>query len=217
MGDETKISVTLDGQPEALAKLARNKGAVSRGARRATRDTTLSIRGRAKDSMGGTGRPRYGTGRLSRGIVDSPPEAIGDFSWLGRVGVLAIVPYGRILELGGMQPARYIRPVRKQVLRWVSGTTRLANLAGLGFGPTRRQAFGQGRKFRKGEALAGDVHFFRPSARKPAIYQEARYQRAIPFLGPAFQEELPAIPGTYKRRIFEALGVGEVSEGLGEG
>src|SRR3989304_925514 len=47
---------------------------------------------------GGAGRPRYGTGRLAGGIVDAPPEAIGEYSWLGRVGVLAIVPYGRILE-----------------------------------------------------------------------------------------------------------------------
>jgi hypothetical protein len=201
---ETIITVELRGVETARISLGRKKRGSRKAMKRATRDTTLSILRRVKTSFGQTGRPRRGTGALSRGVVDDIEELSGVI--VGRVGVLAIVPYGRILELGGTIPEHRVAPIRAKVLRWVTGVTRLGQLAGLGFGVTRRQASGAGRKFSKSDVFdPSDVHWFRPSASKAFLTIPARYQRAIPYLRPSMQEEIPLMPGTYRRHLVEGL------------
>lgn len=202
MAEREGFRVTLVGNKEAVKKLNSKIAKVRKGMRRGARDTRIAIAGKVKESFGRTGRPRRGTGRLSRAIR-SYDEARADAIY-AVVGVHASVPYGRILELGGDIPAHDVFPVRKKALAWTTGLTRLGQLSALGFGVTRRQAFRLGTsrkgKFRRGKFIdPGDVRFAK------RVHIPARSQRAIPFLRPGFEEDRPNISGRFERRVLEAL------------
>ncbi len=198
------LSIRLEGAQEAIAKSSAKRKALL-GAMYDSLDLGgLRLRGRIVESFGKPGFPRRGTGRYSRGIRKRSSRS--PFGARVVVGVEAKVPYARILEFGGTQPARDIHPKTKKALRWVTGATRLGMLSGLDFGLTRKQAFRSGKKFRKSDVFqAGDVHFFRPSAKKPAIHQPARHQRAIPVFGPSLNVEQPAIEKDLRARLARAL------------
>jgi len=187
----------IEGSKEALAAMAGKRGFILREIRTSLDLGGLRLRGRIVGSFGAPGRPRRGTGALSR-AVRKESESIPSGARV-IVGVESKVPYARILEFGGMQPARTIRPVRKKALRWTTGTTRLASVAALDFGLTRKQAFGAPRTRKGRKAEAADTRF----AMK--VVQPARYQRPIPFIEPAFEIERPLIESDLRDRFARAL------------
>lgn len=152
--------------------------------------TRLTLTAAIKSGFNKPGRPRRQTGGLSRGVrgyIDKFPWGVRIF-----VGILALVPYARILEEGGMQPGRIIMPRRKKVLRWTTGVTHLGEVATLGFGLTRKQAF----NWRNTLANKGDVRFAK------RVRQKGRRQRPLTYIRPEF---LPGVV-TFKNRIVTRLG-----------
>lgn len=152
--------------------------------------TRLTLTAAIKSGFNKPGRPRRQTGALSRGVrgyLDKFPWGVRIF-----VGILALVPYARILEEGGVQPGRIIVPRRKKWLRWTTGVTHLGEVATLGFGVTRKQAF----NWRNTVANRGDVHFAK------RVKQKSRRQRALPYIRPEF---LPGV-AEFKNRIVTRLG-----------
>lgn len=158
---------------------------------------SVALRGRVVGSFGTPGYPRRGTGGLSRGIRGYAERS--DVGSRAVVGVAAIVPYGRILEFGGTQPARVIRPIRKRALRWTSGMTRLGSVVALDFGATRKEGFAAPRSKAGRAAQSSDTTFAK------RVYQPSRFQRPIPYLGPALEEERPNIQAGLRARLAAAL------------
>jgi hypothetical protein len=191
------FQLRLEGSKEALQAISGKRELILREIRDSLDLGGLRLRGRIVGSFGSGGRPRRGTGRLSRSIRKEL-ETIPSGARV-TVGVEAKVPYARILEFGGTQPARTIRPVRKKALRWTVGTTRLASVAALDFGLTRKQAFGAPRTKKGRRAEASDARF------AVKVVQPARYQRPMPYFGPAFDVERPLIESDLRGRISRAL------------
>jgi hypothetical protein len=203
-GEGTRFAIRIEGADQALVKVGEKRLAVLNAMHESLVRSSLKIRGTVISLIGQPGFPRFGTGRLSRAVRSFAERT--SFGSRAVIGVESKVPYCRILELGGMQPARDIAPVRKRALRWVTGTSRLGMLAQLDFGSTRRQAFRSGKKFRKSDVFQrSDVHFFRPTSRKRSIHQNARYQRAIPYFGPGFEVERAGVSADLKMRLAAAL------------
>lgn len=186
------LEIKIVGAEEAKRRLDTLSKRVAYALKFTTDDSTRVLQTRIKESFGGPGFPRVNTGRLRRAIHKIPARKTED-GWQGQVGVLALVPYGRILELGGTIPAHDIYPVRKQALRWSGGVTALSNLVALSFGVTRKQG-AAGRAYEP-----SDVHFAKH------VHQEARQQRAIPFLAPAMEAERENIRALFAERVREAL------------
>jgi hypothetical protein len=160
---------------------------------------SLRIRGRVVGSFGNPGFPRRVTGALSRSVRSFAEKT--EFGARGVVGIEHTVRYARILELGGTQPARDIYPRRRRFLRWTTGMTHRAGEAAMDFGLTSKQAHGAPRT-RRGRAKERPDTVF---VGKKGVHQPARYQRPIPFLGPAFEGERPEIERTLRSRIAAAL------------
>ena len=191
------FAIRLEGASQALRQMSEKREAVLGAMYDSLTVGSIRLRGAIISSFGQAGYPRRDTGRLSRGIrSESERSEIGARA---VVGVESKVPYARILEFGGVQPARTIRPKRKRALRWTTGLTRLTGLVGLQTGVTSRQAFAAPRS-KKGRAQeAGDTRFAR------SVFQPARYQRAIPYFGPNFDRERPRIESDLRKRIAAAL------------
>jgi len=128
---------------------------------------------------------------------------------------------------GGPLPAMTITPKKGKALAWFTGfagiTFRSKLAAGMTFtraATLTRKAHGLGgfrkvggqRVFRAGRGDSATNMIFARSVKIPA-----RYQRAMPFLRPGFEEERPLIPIRFKKEIRKQLGLEEISAGLGEG
>lgn len=196
-GEGSRFAIRFEGTKEALATLGDKRKAILDAMHESLVRSSLKIRGTVVSLIGQPGFPRYGTGRLSRGVRSFAERA--PFGSRAVIGVESKVPYGRILELGGIQPGRTIRPVRKRALRWTGGMTRLGSVVALGFGATRKQAFAAPRSKKGRTAERADTHFAR------FVVQGPRYQRAIPYFGPGFEMEREGATADLKARLAAAL------------
>lgn len=234
---ENTIEIALYGTNEAIAALKSHVGAVRRGARVAMNGITLRMLNRIKRSFGEPGKPQRRSGHLSRSIVrivTSEGEII-----TGVVG--STLPYktgyAAILEKGGNQPARTITAKNGKALRWFSGFAGITYQARLASGMTVKGAVAatlkahrlgrsvtsqytargvthKYRYFEKGPgSAAGNVHFAR------SVKIPARYQRAMPFLRPGFDEIVPIIPAIFKKEIRDKIAskqIASLSAGVGD-
>lgn len=145
------------------------------------------------------GRPRSRTGAagLSGGIMAPVEEATNGFRI--NLGVDARIPYARILEEGGTQPARDIYPKRAQALMWIaSGGGRAVYHATLAAGKTYKRARRLGTSAGGNTSLAFAKH----------VHQPARYQRAMPYLAPEVDDMQASglMQRIIRRQIDAALG-----------
>ena len=221
---ENVISIEIPGADGAARTLMLRPRLVREAAARAMRKTTLSIRGRSKLSFGQKGKPTSRSGELARSVVDK--VATSDNAVVGQVG--STMPfrtgYAAIIELGGNQPGRIIRPKHGKALRWFTGFAALKFKGQLAGGATVKEAVKRTEKHYKlggyklrspgkekqgpkqrvwvkgpGGVAGGGVMF----ARKVHIPQ--RYQRAMPYLRPALVAERPEIEPTFKAEIDAAI------------
>jgi len=235
---ESTIEFNLFGTNEALAALKRNAGAVQRGARVAMDGTTLRILSRVKRSFDQPGKPHRRTGVLSRSIIRLVVNESGVITGIVGSTLPYKTGYAAILEKGGNQPARTITAKNGKALRWFTGFAGITFRARLAAGMTVKGAtaatltahkLGRSvssefsargvtqkyRYFEKGRGSAtGNVMFAR------SVKIPARYQRAMPYLRPGFDEELPLIPKRFRKEILDQIAkkqMGSLSAGLGEG
>lgn len=156
-------------------------------------DFTRAVTARARRSFNMSGFPRRDSGNLARSLTEVPARAVGD-GWEASVGVLATAPYGRILEKGGMQPAREIRPRVARALAWQTGMGGFAQIAARGRGMQSLSAFRHAAAVRPGDLAFATV-----------VRQPARYQRAIPYLMPSMLAEADAGLERIKERLGAVL------------
>lgn len=211
---ENTITIDVVGTAKALDALKLRHGSVRRGARIAMDKTTFRIRGRVKESFGQAGKPRVISRALSRSItsrVEGTEDAI-----VGQVG--STMPYktgyAAILEKGG--PIPEIKPKKGKYLRFLRAT----GFAGMAYDA----ALGSGATGTKARKAAIRVHRSMTGLRGKALDRQAfvyvkkvpaRYQRAMPYLHPAFDAERPLIPETFKKAIDAALAGGAAGTGAG--
>lgn len=216
---EDRIEINLIGTNEALAALKTRAGGVERGARLAMNGTTLRILRRIKQSFGEPGKPQRRTSHLSRSIIRIALDENGAITGIVGSTLPYKTGYAAILENGGNQPGRVIEAKPGKVLAWFTGLRGLKYQAALASGSTFNQAFraatsgalGKGRRRGGRRGKWSDVAF----ARRVHIPQ--RYQRAMPYMRPAFDEERPLIEKRFTDAIRKQLGLEEISSGLGEG
>jgi hypothetical protein len=235
---EDKIEIKLFGTNEALAALKRNAGAVQRGARIAMSGATLRILNRVKTSFNEPGKPQRRTGDLSRSIIRLLINEDGAITGIVGSRLPYKTGYAAILEKGGQLPAMTITAKHGKALRWFTGFAGITFRARLAAGMTVKGAttatltahrLGRSvssefsargvtqkyRYFEKGRGSAtGNVMFAR------SVKIPARYQRAMPFLRPGFEQELPFIPKRFRKEILDQIAkkqMGSLSAGLGEG
>lgn len=224
---EDRIEIGLFGTNEAITALKSRAGAVQRGARIAMNGVTLRILNRVKTSFGEPDKPQRRTGHLSRSIIRLLIDETGTITGIVGSTLPYKTGYAAILEKGGPLPAMTITPKKGKALAWFTGfagiTFRSKLAAGMTFtraATLTRKAHGLGgfrkvggqRVFRAGRGDSATNMIFARSVKIPA-----RYQRAMPFLRPGFEEERPLIPIRFKKEIRKQLGLEEISAGLGEG
>lgn len=193
-----EIDLALRGREKVDAALGLSLGQTRDVVRREMREWGVMVRGHVVEGFGRPGRPKRRTGALSRGVRTFLEER--GLAIAVKVGVSASVPYGRILNEGGVQPARVIVPVRAKALRWFGGTRKLAFRKALSQGATYKQATrAANRAVRRGSGaeLAGLIFAKR-------VKQRARYQRAMPYLDPPFLEDLPLLAPAIRDALVRA-------------
>jgi hypothetical protein len=207
---EDRIEINVLGTQKAMDGLKLRAGSVRRGARLAMSGTTLRILSRVKTSFGEPGKPQRRTGHLSRSMIRLVTDEQGGAVVVGIVG--STMPYktgyAAILEKGG--PIPEIRPKKGKYLKFprATGMAGIAHQAVLQAGGTYKQA------------ARAAIRVHRRSGTSPFVFVKsvpARYQRAMPYLHPAFDAERPDIEATFTAAIRKALGQEEISSGLGEG
>lgn len=211
---ENTIEIGIYGTQEAITALKLRAGAVQRGARLAMNGVTLRILNRVKMSFGEPGKPQRRTGHLSRSIIRLVVDETGTITGIVGSTLPYKTGYAAILEKGGQLPAMTISPKKAKALRWFTGFRGLAFQAAMASGSTVKQAVRAARAGKLGRGRWGaraDVAFAR------SVKIPARYQRAMPYLRPGFDDERPLIPIRFKQEIRKQLGLEEISAGLGEG
>jgi len=199
---ESEISINVLGTQKAINGLMERAGGVRRGARIAMDKTTLRMRGRVKEILdtGRGGAPKSRSRHLSQSIVNLVIDEGGAI--VGQVG--STMPYktgyAAILEKGGALPAVTIVAKPGKVLAWPVGFGKMAFRAHLAGGGTMKGARTAAIRAstRSGGKYSGYI-----IVRK--VHLPARYQRAMPYLGPGFEEERPLIPETFQIEIARAL------------
>jgi len=191
----SRITITLTGRERALRALEAKRRAFRSAALGAIRDGVVAIRGRVKSSFGKPGKPVSRTGRLSRSVVSMVEER--EDRILGIVGVLALAKeYAPLLEFGGPIKGFFVKPVKKKALAWpVGGAARVARAILVRRG-TYKQAARGAKKVGYGSFAFSRGHFIPP-----------RFQRAMPYLRPAFKDEKPRIARDLRERARAALAV----------
>jgi hypothetical protein len=127
--------------------------------------------------------PRIRTHRLSRAITSIVQSTSGAVRVV--VGVLAIVAYGRIQELGGTTRPHEIRPRRKLALRWASGKF---------IGPIRLTKGGKISR-RQGGGLVFSRLVHHPGSRIPSR----------PYVRPAVEQNLGFIQSRWEAGVARGL------------
>jgi len=195
---EDRIEINLLGSQEAINGLVLRAGSVRRGARLAMGGTTLRILSRVKSSFGEPGKPQRRTGHLSRSIIRIVTDE-GEII-TGIVG--STLPYktgyAAILEKGGPLPAMTITAKPGKVLAWPVGVGKFAFRMRLAGGGTFKQARAAAIKASNRSRSGGYAY-----ARSVKI--PARYQRAMPYLRPGFEEERPLIEETFRNAILAQI------------
>jgi hypothetical protein len=163
----------------------------------------LVLAARIKRNLNGApGFPQWRTGRLQRGIVAVPAAPVGDH-FEAAVGPVAQVPYGKILELGGTVPEHDIYPRIKRVLAWPnSGFALMAHENAMLSRKTPKQAQAAAiRASRRGNTggFAFAMH----------VHQKSRFQRAIPYLAPSYQEAKGDVAVAIRSRLLRVVRAGQ--------
>jgi len=182
-----RVSIRSMGGQETIGCLEATNAQVRAALRLTAEVNAADLRGRVLAGLfsgDGMTRPKSRMGTLARGVrseVNDLPNGVRV-----RLGMLESVPYARILEFGGIQPERFIRPRFKKALMWFAGGGRRAVfMAQLWL----RNTYGGAR--RGGQALYGRALLGLAFSKGHRIKQ--RYQRAMPYLAPAILEAQPAM------------------------
>lgn len=116
--------IRMEGTEAALKAIAAKPVEIRAGAFEVATISAVRFRGRVVRNIEGTFGftksrvPRPKTNRLSRGVRTWAENVPSGVRVVG--GVLAIVPYARIQELGGTTQAHFIVASRKKALRWIA-------------------------------------------------------------------------------------------------
>ncbi len=198
------MEVILEGKDAAIAALRQDRALVLRGLEVGMRDVLLLIRGRVKARLAAGPHPLSRTGALSRSIINQQSTAADGVTGIVGSTMPYKTGYAAILEKGGAIPE--IRPKKGKFLRFV----RAAGLSGIA-----HQAVLQRRGTYK-QAGKAAMQVSRRMGENPWVFVRsvpARYQRAMPYLHPSFDETRGDITVIFRRRIKEALGGATASGG----
>lgn len=192
---ETTIEISAYGTKEAIDSLDLRQAAIRKAVVRTMRLTGMGIAARAKTSMGEPGKPARRKGDLSRSIISKTFEE-GDVI-TGIIG--STFPfktsYAAILELGG--PIPEIRPKKGKYLKFVRATGWAGN--------AHQAVLESGGTYDKAKKAALRAH--RRLGTSPFVFVKsvpARYQRAMPYLRPALDEDTPRIKLRFEKAIAAA-------------
>jgi hypothetical protein len=124
MSNGSGWKIRMEGDEAAKKAIAAMPGELRAGAYQVATISAVRFRGRVVRNIERTFGfsksriPRPKTNRLSRGVrtyVENVPSGVRVIG-----GVLAIVPYARIQELGGQTRPHFIVASRKKSLRWIA-------------------------------------------------------------------------------------------------
>lgn len=203
MPENAAIRVRLVGLEKAVAALNGMAERVDAAQGEGLSEAAVFLKGRVMRNLSGRGDfPQWRTGRLTRGTIAEQARR-GGAGWVSRVGTSATVAYGRILEFGGPIPEHdvwagaFSGRSSKRALAWpASMYARQLFASHLGRRATPKQAQARTRAGTRGTSgFAFATHVTIP----------ARIQRAIPYLAPTLQEEMPGVVEILRRRIGRAV------------